>query len=60
MTDVGEYTDADFAQIWDELSKADRQAGAIESKLDEFHSKLDTIIADQRREKPIKDATPRH
>lgn len=59
MTDVGEYTDTDFAEIYKELSKADIQAAAIESKLDEFHSNLDAVIADQRRDMSSAKATPK-
>lgn len=46
MTDVGEYTDADFAEIWEQIRVAEQQTNALDRKLDTLHASLDQVLVE--------------
>lgn len=46
MTDVGEYTDVDFAEIWEQMRVAESQTDKLSIRLDELHSSLDKVLAE--------------
>lgn len=56
MTDVGEYTDSDFAEIWEQMRVAENQTDRISARLEELHANLDKVLAEL--DKPQTEALP--
>lgn len=56
MTDVGEYTDSDFAEIWEQMRVAENQTDKLSARLEELHANLDKVLAEL--DKPQTEALP--
>jgi len=54
MTDVGEYTDEDFQEIWAQMQAAEKQTDNFEARLDQFVTQLDSILEQAKQESPAK------
>lgn len=44
MTDVGNISNEEFAEIWDQMKSAEQQAGHMEQRLDAIHERLDELL----------------
>lgn len=44
MTDAGNISNEEFAEIWAQMKSAEQQAGHMEQRLDAIHDRLDDLL----------------